>query len=196
MSGARSFRLMTGRGWLIWVLGSAVVIASALFCGAWFKSHWAPATMQLAHGQMIGAPQLQALPELHPKSVNLVALREQALHQIPKPLLNNVSRTSVSAVDIAATPAKAGRQLPTNYADAVAFDELPVDLKKQIPAFVYNAHVYSSDPTMSYIQLNGKTLYQGDHYLGLTIVLIRYNETFFRFKGQLLKQKALQDWRQ
>lgn len=71
---------------------------------------------------------------------------------------------------------------------------LPVKETANLPAFTYSAHVYSTDPKNSYIQLNNQLLYQGGSYMGLTVVHIGYSDTIFRFNGQLVRQPALKDW--
>ncbi|CAG9000146.1 MAG: hypothetical protein CENE_02136 [Candidatus Celerinatantimonas neptuna] len=104
------------------------------------------------------------------------------------PLSKSISKVHTNSVIPTKGTTLSQHQLPP------LLSALPVKETANLPAFTYSAHVYSTDPKNSYIQLNNQILYQGGSYMGLTVVHIGYSDTVFRFHGQLVRQPALKDW--
>lgn len=166
------------------LLIAGVIIAG--YGGYWSKTHLVQPKILTPIGQKIDFPALHSIEQPKAKSVDLIALREQLL---------------VEKTDDPLRASTDHRPTVKQLSDSSQKLEQPVEAlinlgaKMHIPAFVYNAHVFSSDPSLSYIQLNGHTLHQGDQLLGMTVVKILYGKTIFKIKSRLVEQPALEDYK-
>ncbi|MFM2477654.1 general secretion pathway protein GspB [Celerinatantimonas sp. MCCC 1A17872] len=175
-------------------LGYGALIITGVFItgygGFWGKSHLLKPKEVTPIGQKIDFPALHPIAEVQTKSVDLIALREQQLAKQSSDTQAVLSADHSDNTDV---------KPPASLEDPVFNQPIAVlsrvGAKLHIPAFVYNAHVFSSDPSLSYIQLNGRTLHQGDDFLGMTVMKILYGKTIFKIKSQLLEQPALEDYK-
>ncbi|CAG9295776.1 general secretion pathway protein GspB [Celerinatantimonas diazotrophica] len=174
-----------------WFGYSALLIAGIVitgYGGYWSKIHLAQPKLLAPIGQKIDFPALHAIEQPEAKKVDLIALREQQLAE---------KSGDVQTADAQHVPVIAKQPLSDSRKRSkqpiIALTDIGATM--HIPAFVYNAHVFSSDPSLSYIQLNGRTLHQGDHFLGMTVVKILYGKTIFKIKNRLVEQPALEDFK-
>ena len=71
---------------------------------------------------------------------------------------------------------------------------MPDNFKSRIPAIQYQAHVYSSEPSRSWIKLNGKELRVGDNLNGLYVVEIAAEQVILANQGIEFSLSAMDDW--
>lgn len=72
--------------------------------------------------------------------------------------------------------------------------ELPSNIRRIVPSFVYSAHNYSSDTYKRSIVINGKTLREGGEIGKLQVKTITPNYTIFVIGGNEFSQRALDDY--
>ncbi|MFM2483216.1 general secretion pathway protein GspB [Celerinatantimonas sp. YJH-8] len=195
-------------------LVTSVLGAGAGFGGFWAKSHWADAIVISPPVATVQAPVLDPLPKLSVQSVDLIAqvkalqptpdtqpsrpaqaaiVKPSTSTQPPLPVAEKVAPGVLSDTSSETTQAHSLAEVGQDQPPLLS--ELPASQVAGLPPLIYSAHVYSSDPKRSYIQLNQQILHQGDQYAGLTVVMIRYPDTIFRYRGQLVRQPALVDWK-
>lgn len=184
---------------------TVVVAGAAAYGGFWAKSHLATPSVLAAPAKPIAAPELTPLPKITAESVDLVALARQ--QQKEASVITAESAAPEKQVITTSSSPKVGshpsaQRVSRTFAPVTSSDEelppllteLPHSFVAGLPPLLYSAHVYSSDPRQSYIQLNQQVLHQGDHYAGLIVEQIRYPDTIFRYKGRLVRILALTDW--
>lgn len=73
-------------------------------------------------------------------------------------------------------------------------DSLPERFKASIPPFKYLTHIYATEPSMRFIKINGRELYEGDNIGALRVVEITPEMTVFDFDGVEFSVEAMEDW--
>ena len=77
----------------------------------------------------------------------------------------------------------------------VAIDELPTNIRQQIPNMVFSAHVYSSEPMQRSLVINDRFMEEGDAVgYDLVLVEITRNGAIFDFRGYLFSASVLSGW--
>lgn len=83
-------------------------------------------------------------------------------------------------------PASAVSSVATPTATAVAplLNELPIDVRSQIPALAISGSVYSDNPSQRLLLVNGQVLPQGSQVAAdVTLVEIHRGSSEFSFRG-------------
>ncbi len=78
--------------------------------------------------------------------------------------------------------------------EAVSVYELPNNIRRDIPAFVYNAHNYSTDPSRRSVTLNGISVKEGGRFRNLEVLSISEGFVVMRVDGQSFSVKAIDDY--
>ena len=77
----------------------------------------------------------------------------------------------------------------------IEIDELPINIRQQIPNMVFSAHVYSSTPLMRSLVINDRFLEEGSAInQDLTLVEITRNGAIFDFQGYRFRTGVLSGW--
>ena len=84
---------------------------------------------------------------------------------------------------------------PKVSAPVVDIDELPTNIRQQIPGMVFSAHVYSSDPMQRSLVINNRFMEEG-HAINsdLTLIEITPNGAIFDFGGYRFSTGILSGW--
>lgn len=73
-------------------------------------------------------------------------------------------------------------------------DKLPERFRASIPPFKYLTHIYATEPSMRFIKINGRELYEGDNIGALRVIEITPEMTVFDFDGVEFSVEAMEDW--
>ncbi|RUO60503.1 general secretion pathway protein GspB [Pseudidiomarina insulisalsae] len=73
-------------------------------------------------------------------------------------------------------------------------EQLPPEVRRQIPGFTYDAHQYSSRVPERFVELAGQRLRQGDFWKGIQVLTIAPNHVVLVLGQQAFQQPALEDW--
>jgi general secretion pathway protein B len=73
-------------------------------------------------------------------------------------------------------------------------NSLPERFKASIPPFKYLTHIYATEPSMRFIKINGRELYEGDSIGALRVIEITPEMTVFDFDGVEFSVEAMEDW--
>lgn len=77
----------------------------------------------------------------------------------------------------------------------VTIDELPSNIRQQIPNMIFSAHVYSSAPLQRSMVINNHFMEEGDAVgYDLVLVEITSNGAIFNFRGHLFSASVLSGW--
>lgn len=107
----------------------------------------------------------------------------------PPPITRTEPRTPPKPVGVSVAspkPASAVSSVATPTATAVAplLNELPIDVRSQIPALAISGSVYSDNPSQRLLLVNGQVLPQGSQVAAdVTLVEIHRGSSEFSFRG-------------
>lgn len=107
----------------------------------------------------------------------------------PPPITRTEPRTPPKPVGVPVAspkPASAVSSVATPTATAVAplLNELPIDVRSQIPALAISGSVYSDNPSQRLLLVNGQVLPQGSQVAAdVTLVEIHRGSSEFSFRG-------------
>ena len=111
-----------------------------------------------------------------------------ALSTIPA----SVDITKNNAHETGAAPVQQKRGYPATNAQeqkAIAFDELPVQIQREIPAITVQLHSYSSKPDERLVYINSTRVQEGDSLMpGLRLEQITPDGMIFSYKGYRFKR--------
>lgn len=84
---------------------------------------------------------------------------------------------------------------PAQDREIIEFYDLPESIKKQLPAIIISAHVYSSNPLQRSIVINNKFLEQGEHVIDdLILHEITADGAIFDFQGTRFHHGVVSSW--
>lgn len=84
---------------------------------------------------------------------------------------------------------------PAEPSDITTFAELPVSLQRRIPEIEVTTHIYSNDPALRVVKIDGVAKREGDSLeAGLTLVRITELGIVLGIDGRQFKIDILQDW--
>lgn len=72
--------------------------------------------------------------------------------------------------------------------------ELAPEFKRQVPAFSYDGHMYVSDATQRWVELNKQRLYLNEQFGGVKVERIEPQQLILSVNGKAFSVEALQDW--
>ncbi|MDH3342111.1 MAG: general secretion pathway protein GspB [Gammaproteobacteria bacterium] len=99
----------------------------------------------------------------------------------PAPAQNNNEHTEVVA-----------KEMP---AAVITIDELPDDIRRQIPNMIFSAHVYSSEPLQRSIVINDRFMEEGEAVaFDLILVEITRHGAIFDFRDYRFSTSVLSGW--
>jgi len=79
--------------------------------------------------------------------------------------------------------------------DIIDFDALPESTKRQLPAIIISAHIYSSNPTQRNIVINDKFLEEGEYIMDdLVLQAITPDGAILNYQGTLFRYGAISSW--
>ncbi|KXS35023.1 MULTISPECIES: general secretion pathway protein GspB [Idiomarina] len=92
---------------------------------------------------------------------------------------------------------KATADAKQNDVDSVipTLSKLNPSLQRQIRAFTYDAHMYVSDESRRWIELDQQKLMVGDQFRDMQVVKIEPQRVVLRRQGKLFAVEALVDWK-
>lgn len=106
----------------------------------------------------------------------------------------------ISAPITPATPVHIERVIETSSADnnaeeIISIDELPANIRQQIPIMTFSAHVYSSNAIQRSLVINNRFMEEGDT-VGQDLILLEItaNGAIFDFRGQRFETSVLSGW--
>ncbi|WMN59124.1 general secretion pathway protein GspB [Pseudoalteromonas xiamenensis] len=163
----------------------------------------------------VNNPQVLTVPtnrakEVQTESQDLDELAKQGFRIVGKPLES--SNTETAKMDfqgvspelqaafndaVAATKDNPSQEVITgsnNSARVTPIDKLPSGFQASIPPIKYLTHIYSTEPSMRFIKINGRELYEGDNIGALRVVEITPDLTVFNFDGVEFSVEAMEDW--
>ncbi|MDA1077304.1 MAG: general secretion pathway protein GspB [Proteobacteria bacterium] len=112
--------------------------------------------------------------------------------QLPLDLPRQVADTSGTPRADAAPTARSKRSgtgpRPTAFAD------LSADRQARFPAFEYSTHVYTDEPSVRAVVINGVRLRQGDEIEALRLHEITESGVVFEFESELVEVSVLEAW--
>lgn len=112
----------------------------------------------------------------------LVASFQSALKDVE---YTNAAETNVTEAKLDPIPKTAADDIPK-------YGQLPAGLQLQVPEFNIVAHVYSSDPTQRWLNVDGAELQEGDMIAGkLKIISIRPRDIVLDIQGAQFKVPAI-----
>ena len=139
-------------------------------------------------------PQTQVASEASPLSAELVKRFENVIKQMDREdesqaqSANQFGEEPDSSVSAAAPGASATTQLPR-------IDQLPAWILTSLPGMAFSAHMYSSDPSLSWVRVNGSSMVEGDMIDGkVTIMHIAPQHVVLSFQGREFTMQAMTDW--
>lgn len=111
------------------------------------------------------------------------------LGKAPKPQLKNNTIVKNTKPKIINTP-------PTVNAEITEFQDLPAEIKLQLPTITISAHVYSSNPLQRSIVINNNFLEEGEYVLDdLILHEITPDGAIFNHLGTLFHYGIVSTWR-
>lgn len=83
----------------------------------------------------------------------------------------------------------------TESVEPVRISALPVHVQKQIPDLSFTSHIYSSDPSLRAVTINGRQVREGESMgNGLTLVEITEDGVLLRYRHYTLDMSVIRDW--
>ena len=73
-------------------------------------------------------------------------------------------------------------------------ENLPESFRARIPEMLYQAHVFASEPSRSWIKINNRELKVGDNINGVYIIEITAEQTLMQFEGVEFSLGSMEDW--
>ncbi|MGL5600933.1 MAG: general secretion pathway protein GspB [Silvania sp.] len=155
--------------------GSALVMATmagAAVCYGWHSLHNAPIVKKVDVPHSTQQPWRNLRPQLS-FSVQPLPVEEEESIAVDEP--------------------EAAPGVPDDaYPDP---QQLPDEVRRRMPGVKYEAHIYSSEPGKSVINLNGNDYAEGAAIGGgISLVTIEPDSAIFSFEGQTFRVTALSDW--
>ena len=126
------------------------------------------------------APEIQARPEVEtPGPVEVATPVEPVAPEIITP---------------PKAPATTTPDIARNY-EAVAVEDLPLDIQMRLPAIEVTTHIYASDPELRMVKIDGIPRYEGD-ILATDFRLLKITETgvAMEFEGYAYSLDVIEDW--
>lgn len=126
--------------------------------------------------------QAKQIESRHGADNNLLAAFEQALKEVEaeKSVAKPVTKPKLDPI-----PATPKDTIPS-------YGQLPAGVQLQVPEFNINAHVYASDPSQRWLNVDGQELQQGDKINGkLDIIEIRPRDIVLAIDGYQFKVPAV-----
>ncbi len=76
-----------------------------------------------------------------------------------------------------------------------SIEDLPGEIRVQIPVIEVSTHIYSSDPTLRMARVNGQVRHESDEISeGLRLIEITELGILVDYKGYPFELKVLEDW--
>lgn len=156
---------------------AAPVVASATTAERPLPSSAVPAPPPVAPA----APLLPPPAELQPAPLAEPAVVRSAVPPAAPPVVVPARPSPPPSPAQMSTPARAAAQADDQVP---TFDELPADVRRQLPALAINGSKYSDTPERRILIVNGQVFREGDHPVPeLTIEQIRLKAVVLRFRG-------------
>lgn len=94
------------------------------------------------------------------------------------------------------TPAKVTPAAPSSSREPLLdIDELPAEIRRQVPNMVFSAHVYSSNPVQRSLVINNRFMEEGDAFShDLILSEITRSGAVFAFRGYRFHSSVLSGW--
>lgn len=181
-----------------WILIAAVLLNLAvLLYFVFHKNTGAPLSVPASSEQAKSTPATKTI-QAAPQPVSQVPqTRPQAA---PRTAPQNTTQTApapqAAETDTAAEKhTQAHESATTEIYEAVDINQLPEDIRSQIPPMTFTAHVYSSDPKQRSVVINGHYMEEGES-LDDDFVLKQITSTgvIMDFRGHLFRTNVISGW--
>jgi general secretion pathway protein B len=187
------------RRWLPWA-GAGLLLLTGLGAGIWWASDPHEAPSPVAAPMTVAAPVMPTAPaasqtatqaEVQPTAQTAISVPTLQPAASGSPYLAPQLPRSPAPGAVAAAPAPrpgsvaAPVPLPATEARIPLLSELPESTRREMPKLAISGSVYSDNPAVSFVIVNGEVLREGAK-LGADLVLeqIRPHELVLRFRGQ------------
>lgn len=167
---------------LAWSAGvTLAALSGAAACYGWYSLH--------------NPPTIQRVEVVHHAPQNWRNIRQHLTFATqPLPVIEEEIAEEEPPEPEAAAP-EAAEEKPVNSDDYSGIEQLPENTRQRLPAIKYSAHIYSSEPGKSVINLNGRDYHEGEDIgSGVTLVTIEPDDSLFSFEGETFRAAALSDW--
>jgi hypothetical protein len=109
--------------------------------------------------------------------------------------------TAVPASEATVLPAPPPATLParspvpvTPISRVVPFSELPAGVASRLPSLEFSTHIFSQDPALRAIVINGIRLGEGESADGLTLTEVTEDGAILGFENYLISVPVLMEW--
>jgi general secretion pathway protein B len=135
-------------------------------------------------------------PAQQPASSVTQRAPQPAAQPVPKPASAPDPKFRATKADAAVAKNTQAHNLEaTEIYHAVDINQLPEDIRNQIPPMIFTAHVYSSDPKQRSVVINGHYMEEGES-LDDDFVLKQITSTgvIMDFRGHLFRTNVISGW--
>lgn len=127
---------------------------------------------------------------------------ENPQYPAPITIASTLPTTTVSApapqspAETKPAPAKVTSAAPiSTLGPLLDIDELPTEIRRQVPSMVFSAHVYSSNPIQRSLVINNRFMEEGDAFShDLILSEITRSGAIFAFRGYRFHSSVLSGW--
>jgi general secretion pathway protein B len=195
LPGTSEAREGKGTSPMVWVVTGLSLALVASLAWQWFGREPARETVAAAEpapvatsmnttpvnaGAAPQSPQVAPAPARAPTLPPVPAAAQQPLPPVPAAKPSPVTTMAAPATTTVATPAPAASaaRLPTQ-------DELPEDIRRQVPKLAVGGSIYSESAASRFIILNGQIFHENDKVLpDLVLEQIKLKSAVLRFRNQ------------
>ncbi len=124
-------------------------------------------------------------PAVTPAPAPVALTTPPAVTQAPrKPSPRLPVNTAEGAMPVASSPVASAAVPPSTEPRVYAFNELPEEIRRELPTLVIGGAMYSKNPSNRMLILNGQTLHEGDKLVpGLKLEQISLKSAVLEYKG-------------
>ena len=102
----------------------------------------------------------------------------------------------ITPADFEARPARAAANSnDAGLSEVVSINALPTGIQRQLPDLVFSSHIFASDADLRMVNINGKSLREGDEVSeGLTLGAITEEGVVLTYQDYRFEVSVLRDW--
>jgi general secretion pathway protein B len=102
--------------------------------------------------------------------------------------------SDVNAISSDNTAISEDKTASEEYRSVPDVSELAQNIQKTLPAFHFNSHIYSSNPSARRVMINNYYLHEGQEFSGVTLETIAPDGVVIKANGVRFHLPALKDW--
>lgn len=172
----------------MWLVGGAGICLIAVLSWQLLSRPVAPTPEPVATpASVTETPPAPNLPPAHPASMpTATSAQPPAPQPTPAPLPAQVTVQVVREAPARAQPPKPAAQAatPAPAARIPTMNELPEDIKRELPPLTIGGAMYSDTPSSRMLIINSQVFHEGEQpYQGLVLEEIRLKSAVFKYRG-------------